>query len=164
MPGKYKTLILGVGNDILMDDGIGPRLVNDLSRELQIPGAEFKSACVGGLELVESIQGFQRLIIIDAIKTDNGIPGAVYYFNQDTYSETLHLSNLHDISFLQALKLAEILGMMVPEAIHIIAIEIKEDKIFGSEFTPELQAKYHEIKSKIQTFLDSLTTNEIVKQ
>jgi hydrogenase maturation protease len=164
MSKKYVTLVLGLGNDILMDDGIGPRLVNDLSRECSLAEIQYKSASVGGLELVELIQDYQQLVLIDAIKTENGVPGAVYFFNPDNFNETQNLSNIHDISFLQALKLAGILNIKVPQSIHIIAIEIKEDRIFGSEFTPELQSRYHDIKNQVKHFINSLSTSAVLKQ
>ncbi len=45
-------LILGLGNDILRDDGIGPRIVNHLSALIQDDRMEFKTAAIGGLELI----------------------------------------------------------------------------------------------------------------
>ena len=57
-----KTLILGLGNDILSDDRIGPELVNDLSEILDNPGIKFETASSGGLELMETIKDFKKVI------------------------------------------------------------------------------------------------------
>lgn len=150
-------LVLGVGNEILMDDGIGPRIVLRLAREFPSEVYDYKTASLGGLELVELIQGYNRVIFIDAIKTVQGKVGATYFFTPEDFKETLHLSNLHDISFLQALEMGRQMKLAIPEDIQIIAIEIREDTIFGEEFTPELQDHYEQIYDYIKKYLMEIT-------
>ena len=151
MTGRGKTLILGLGNEILSDDGIGPRLVHDLS------GMEFRSdisfdiASCGGLELMEYIAGYEKVIFLDSIRTTNGIPAEVYYFKPDDFKETLHLSNLHDINFLTALKLGKHLEMDLPEDLHIIAVEILEDMEFSEHLTLPLKKEYPTILNKVNS-------------
>lgn len=154
------NLILGVGNEILTDDGIGPRLVEDLRKESQDQNIEFATACVGGFEIIELLRGYDQAVLIDAIRTKDGIPGAVYLFGPDDFRETLHLSNLHDISFITALKLGEKLGFELPSDIRIIGIEIIEDEVFSVEFTQPLQERYPEILQEIR---DYLTQEKILK-
>lgn len=148
-----KTLILGIGNDILMDDGIGPKLVNQLKLSSLKDCYTFETACLGGLEILEFISGYTEVIIIDAIKTKNGIPGDVYWFTPEDFKETLHLSNFHDVSFLTALELGKYLGFLIPVKIRILAVEIVEDAIFGNEFSAQVQAKYEDIYNEILSYL-----------
>jgi len=144
-----QVLILGLGNDILMDDGIGPKLAMELRNSVNDPHISFETAAVGGMELIEMIRDYQQVIIIDAIKTKNGIPGSVYYLTPASFKETLHISNLHDISFLTALQMAKKIGIFITDKIDIIAVEIVEDRVFGSEFTPLVQEKYEGIKKNV---------------
>lgn len=144
-----KTLILGVGNDILTDDGIGSRLVTDLVKLINAPDVHFNTACCGGLEIVEYIKDFNRVIIVDAIRTQGGRPGAVYYFIPSDFRETSHLSNMHDVSFLNALELYGTLNLSLPDEIHIIAVEIAEDMKFSEEFTLQVEERYPEILEKV---------------
>ena len=153
---KNTTLILGIGNEILKDDGIGPKIVSRLAGELPASGFDYQSASLGGLELVELIRGYQRVILIDAINTGQGQVGDVYFFTPQDFKETLHLSNLHDISFLQALELGRHINIPIPEEILIIAIEIREDKVFGEEFSPELQNRYEQIYKLIKDYLKNI--------
>jgi hydrogenase maturation protease len=140
-----KTLILGIGNDILTDDGIGPRLVLDLQND-DFPGeVHFQNAFVGGLEILEVIQGYDKVIFIDAIITKDGIPGAIYHFRPEDFRETLHLSNLHDANFLTAMELGKKLNMNLPDETHIIAVEIVEDRVFCDQFSTEIKKRYNEI-------------------
>jgi Ni,Fe-hydrogenase maturation factor len=60
------------------------------------------------------------------------------------------LSSFHDTSFLTALKFGKKLGFKIPQKIHIIAIEIIEDRTFGNEFTEPLKRRYDEILSRVK--------------
>lgn len=145
-----KTLILGLGNEILSDDGIGPKLITDLSRMIVDPDLHFKVTTCGGLEIMESIPDFERVIFIDAIRTRNGNPGDVYYFIPSDFRETGNLSSIHDVNFLTALKLGNILEMNLPSDLHIIAVEIIEDLVFSEQLTPVLNEKYPRVLEEVQ--------------
>jgi len=148
-----KTLILGIGNDILTDDGIGIRLIEDL-RTMNYPkDITFLTITLGGLETLEIIKDYQKVIFLDAIMTENGIPGSVYCYSVNDFKETLHLSNLHDINFLTALELGKKLGIPIPDDIKIIAVEVIEDRVFGKELTPLLQQKYPEILGTVKQII-----------
>lgn len=146
-----KKLVLGIGNDILTDDGIGPRLVKALKERMPLPGVEYQATTLGGLDILEFIEGYDRVIFIDAIITRDGVPGSLYEFTPEDFKETLNLSNLHDISFLSAIALGKHLDFSIPGVIRIFAIEIVEDRVFGEAFTPPVQARYESIIDEIHT-------------
>jgi len=150
---KTKTLLLGLGNDILTDDGIGPKLVNDLQNELSKENFDFLNVCVGGLELLDHMLGYDTVFILDAIQTEHGQPGDVYFLSTKDFKETSHISNLHDINFLTALKLAKKLDITVPSNIHIIAVEIIEDRVFSENLSPEVEIKYPKIIRKVKEYI-----------
>lgn len=153
---EKKILVLGIGNDILMDDGIGPKLVNGLKEKFPNPDIKYETTWMGGLDILEFIQGYQTVIFIDAIKTKDGIPGTIYHFTLSDFKETLHLSSLHDVSFLTAIEMGKKIGHAIPENIHIIAIEIVEDMVFGESFTPQLKKRYQEIFRLVSNYLHSI--------
>ena len=155
------TLILGLGNDILMDDGIGIRLCREMQKYFSDESVTFDTASLGGLEILEFIQGYNNVIFIDAIKTKDGIPGTVYYFQPSDFKETSNLSNLHDVSFLTALEIGKKLNMKIPESMHIIAVEIVEDLTFGVDFTPEIQDKFPEIIVQVRDIIDKILKQPI---
>ena len=157
---KKEILILGIGNDILMDDGIGPKLVAELQKSIADPRINFLTASTGGMEMLELIRDYRQVIIIDAIKTKNGIPGTVYHLTPTGFKETLHISSFHDISFLTALKLAEKLKMNIPRQMDIIAIEIIEDLTFGSEFSSVIRDKFPAIYQEVLTEVIRLIGSE----
>jgi len=153
---KNKTLILGIGNNILTDDGIGSRLTGDLISMINHPDIEFNYACCGGLEIVEYIKDYGKVIFIDAIRTAEGKPGDVYYFVPSDFRETSHLSSLHDISFLTALKLSDNLSPGLHVDLHIIAVEIIEDMEFSEELTPQLNEKYPDILQQVHKIVKGI--------
>ncbi|MBA4407830.1 MAG: hydrogenase maturation protease [Bacteroidota bacterium] len=161
MGKKTNTLIIGIGNDILTDDGVGPRLCDFLKEEFKNTSVNFEKLNVGGLEVLEFIQGYQTVIFIDAIKTHDGRVGDVYLFTPGDFRETLHLSNLHDTSFLTALKLGGLIGFKIPERMYIIAVEIKEDMVFSEHFTDDLACKYKEIKNEVVAIINRLIPQEV---
>jgi hydrogenase maturation protease len=154
---NYHTLVLGMGNDLLTDDAIGPKLTWRLEKSVKLEGVKFDTAFVGGLDILDLIKDYKKVIFIDAIKTKGGIPGTVYIFNTNDFKETLHLSNLHDVSFLTAIELGKNLGLNIPPEISIIAIEIKEDLVFSEHFTAEIEARYEEIYKKTKKYLLSMS-------
>ena len=153
---KGHTLILGLGNEILTDDGIGPKLVKDLGKASGLPDITFRTASLGGMEIIDLIRDHEHVIIIDAIRTKEGVPGTVYRLTPAHFRETLHVSNFHDISFLPALDLAEKMGIPVPEKVDIIAVEIIEDLTFSSEFSPEIAGKYDRIYFEVLKIVKEL--------
>jgi hydrogenase maturation protease len=147
------VLIVGIGNDILTDDGIGPRLVRDLDDIRFTPEVAFAEATLGGMELLDLVKDYHEVIFIDALKTGMTAPGTVRQFVPEDFEETLHLSNIHDLDFLTALELGRRTGMQVPASVSIIAIEIVEDRVFSREFSPEIQAAYPEILKTVRELL-----------
>ena len=105
---------------------------------------------------MEYIKGFKKVILIDAIRTGDGEPGEVYYFKTSDFRETCHLSNLHDINFLTALKLGKQLELDLPEDLHIIAVEIVDDMVFSEELTPPLKEEYHSISEKVYSLIKKI--------
>lgn len=152
MATDQSLLILGIGNSILSDDGIGIKLIEDLQNEFKHPLIHFKTACTGGLEIVEMMQNYNDVFIVDAIKTPDGQPGNIYYYTVDDFKETLHISSFHDISFLIALQFMKRSGLKVPENIRIVAIEVVEDSYFSENFSSEIQKQYKNIGDKVRSY------------
>lgn len=147
-----KLLVLGMGSEILMDDGVGSRLANKLREENLPQGFHVETSNIGGLELLEIIRDYDQLIILDGMRGGSKV-GDLYFFSPENYRETLHLSTKHDASFLNALKVGEQLGYNLPRNIDIVGIEVEEDRCFGEYFSDKLEERiiyiYNEIKKLV---------------
>ena len=148
-----RTIILGMGNPILCDDAVGIRLARDFSAQVQRrAGVDVVEECsVGGLNILDLVTGYDRLIVFDSIKTVNGLPGAWYSMTGETFKETMNLANVHDANFTTALELGRRLGSHIPspENIHIFAIEVVDNATFSESMTPELESAYPEYSREI---------------
>jgi hydrogenase maturation protease len=154
-----KTLILGLGNPILSDDGVGIEIADRIKRELrnkkfasfreQNGNVDVMEASIGGLGLLDIIVGYRRLIVIDAIKTKGGKPGALYKLKVDDLRTTIHISSLHDVNFATAINIGRKCGLNIPERIDIYAVEINDNSTFGERCTPEVKKAIPGVVKKI---------------
>lgn len=137
-----KTLVLGLGNPILTDDGVGIYVVRQAAASWSGDGVDFKEASVGGLRLLEVIAGYERLILVDAICAQDGLPGEVTWGHVSDVPTPRHASSTHDLSFTGALALGRGLGLTLPddEAIFIVAIQADDVLSFGEQPTPPVAA------------------------
>jgi hydrogenase maturation protease len=135
-------LVLGLGNPILSDDGVGIHVVRAVAARWTGDGVQFQEASVGGLRLLEVIAGYDRLILVDAIQTPDGTPGHVYHLTPDDLRKSLHAGSTHDLSFEGALAWGRRMGMALPpdDAIRLIAVEAEDVLTFGEALTPAVAA------------------------
>lgn len=140
-------LVVGLGNPILSDDGIGWRVAAVVrewlaKHELHDCGVEVKEVAVGGLSLAEMLAGYERAIIVDAIMTGQGVPGAVYHFELADLPGTLNTASAHDTNLATALRALRRFGADVPQddAIHIVAVEAQDVWTFSERCSPPVEA------------------------
>jgi hydrogenase maturation protease len=132
------TLILGLGNPILTDDGVGIHVVRAAARNGAIKGVTFAEASVGGLRLLDLLSSYERVILVDAIQTSDGQPGAIYRLGPGDLRASLHAGTSHDLSLPATLALGRRLGMKVPrdDGLIIVAVEVEDALCFGETCTP----------------------------
>lgn len=144
-----RTLIIGVGNPILKDDGVGIHAVRELKKTLT--GVDFLEESVSGLELIEQFRGYDRVVIIDAVKTQDGVPGEMYHLSPDDMP-TLHGLSPHDADFRTALEYGKRFMGVMP-AIEIFGIEVENVTEYGETLTAEVERSLHAIVEKIKDAL-----------
>jgi hydrogenase maturation protease len=138
--GRMKTLILGLGNPILSDDGVGNRVALELEDKLaQRQDVTVMETSMSGLSLIDLLAGYDKAIIVDAIQTAEGKAGQIYRLTSDAFNNTRHVSSPHDVNFATALELGHKLGIAMPKQIVIYAIEVDDISSFGEEFTPKVK-------------------------
>jgi len=133
------TLILGIGNLILTDDGVGIKIAQKLNEER--PELEVVETGEAGLTLLDLIVGYDRLIIIDSIKTGQGKPGQVYKLELEDLKPAMDFSSSHGIDIATAFKLGQRLGYKMPKSVSIYAVEMKDNTTFGERCTEEVEER-----------------------
>lgn len=142
---QKKTLILGLGNPILTDDGVGVLVAESVrSRLPKDTHIDITELSVGGLTLMESMIGYDRVILIDAFQRlgDNN-PGVVHRMSLEdlrSISPTQHSASPHDASLVTALETGQRMGLPLPKDITIFAIEVENVMDFSDQPTPSVAA------------------------
>ena len=139
-----KTLILGLGNPILTDDGVGVLVAEEVrSRLPEDTAVDITEVSVGGLTLMETMIGYDRVILVDAFLRLDGCPGKVHKMTLDdlkSISPTQHSASSHDASLVTALETGRRMGLPLPEDITIFAIEVENVMDFSDQPTPAVAA------------------------
>ena len=136
---KMKTLILGLGNPILTDDAVGIRIAEELEQEF--PDLAVTATSEAGLSLLEQVIGYDRLVIIDSIKTEKGKPGELYKLELEDLKPTADFSSSHGVDIATAFKLGEGLGYKMPKQVSIYAVEIRDNTTFREKCTQEVEER-----------------------
>jgi len=141
-----KTLVLGLGNPYLSDDAVGLRLAAALCRQLTAyPDLDVVEDCsVGGLDLLDVLHGYQRVIVLDSLRTRGGTPGEWHHFTAEVLRETVHLAGVHDANFATVLELGYRLGLPLPDPadIHVFAVEAADERTFSERMSPALERRF----------------------
>ena len=139
MDGKTKTLILGLGNSLLCDDGVGIYIAAELKNRINRPEITVMETGVAGLSLLDLLVGHDKAIIIDAIQTTDGKAGQIYRLDPKAFDTALHTASAHGIDFPTALEFGRKLGLHLPQQIVIFAVEASDVNTFNEECTPEVR-------------------------
>ena len=136
-----KTIILGVGNQILGDDGVGIHVSDELKKRINDPNITIDDAVTGGMNLLELLLGYDKAIIVDAVKSNEGEVGEVKRIPLDSFS-TMHSCNPHDVSLIEAIEVAKKMGeKRIPQEIIVIGIIMKEIPCeFGEKLSEKIEA------------------------
>lgn len=127
-----RTLVLGVGNPILSDDGVGVHIARML-KERKIKGVTVEELAASGLELLDEVRGYDKVIIIDAIQTKGGRPGDLHILDEKDFERAVHGSSPHGINIATALALGrKLVPHEMPRQVVFFAIEA-EDLVNVSE-------------------------------
>jgi hydrogenase maturation protease len=131
-------LVIGLGNELLADDGVGIRVVRELKRRLHSDAITFEELAVGGLQLLDYMAGFKQCILIDAVVTGTHQPGTIYRFIQTPGGESIRLSSSHQVDLSQVLALGKILEADIPDTIIVYGIEAGDTMTFTEQCTHEV--------------------------
>lgn len=134
-----RTMVLGLGNPILADDGVGIRVAQEIGEKLSDPQITIAETSEAGLSLLDSIAGYDRVIIIDAIQTDGGKAGRTYRMEPEDFCSVKHLSSPHQMNLITALELGKMLDLAMPQEITVFAVEAKDVTSFSEKCTPEVE-------------------------
>jgi len=134
MSTKPRVLVLGLGNELLGDDAVGIIVTRELRKQLSkylSHKASFVATNSFGYALLDLIEGYDRLIVIDSMKVAPDEVGSIHGFDLDDLpSGTL---SPHEISLKDLISIGRHVGLKMPSDVKVIAIGVEGDYFQLSE-------------------------------
>ncbi|MDU1906198.1 MAG: HyaD/HybD family hydrogenase maturation endopeptidase [Dysgonomonas sp.] len=145
-----KTLILGVGNLLLKDEGVGIHAIHALEKEDMPSGVDLLDGGTGGFHLISWLENYERIIMIDAT-LDNNPPGTVRVIRPKYASDFPPLMSAHEIGLRDMLEIMQLTDQM-PE-VHLIVISAADISEVGMNLTPEVQKSIPQVIEYVKNII-----------
>jgi hydrogenase maturation protease len=152
---ERRILILGLGNPILSDDGIGLLLTKRL--EGKLPGVDIASITLAGLELLDILAGYDHVFLIDAATGTGGEHGEMKEISDGTGA--LHLFTSHGVNFFEILRIGRDSGVKMPEPAAVFGIEIGNATDFGTSLSPALLSALPSLEAAITARIEQIISS-----
>lgn len=151
-----KIVVLGVGNILLKDEGIGVRVVEELERRYDFPEeVQVVDGGTQGLWLLSTIQRAEHLIVVDAVAA-GGEPGTLYRLEWEDIPKGLRIKqSAHDSDLVEALNLCSLLDQ-APKSVVVIGVEPADIQPYGLDLTESVAAKMEDLIGRVLSELKSL--------
>ena len=137
-----KKIVIGLGNPILGDDGVGWKVAEEVKKRLpEALSVDVEFLSLGGISLMEHLIGYDKAILIDAFKSDEARGSVLVMHLEDlpNYS-AFHTTSMHDTSLQNAIEMGRDMGAKLPQHIMIVGIITEQNFEFSEILTPEVQA------------------------
>ena len=144
-----RTLVIGVGNLLRTDDGVGIHVINRLTK--LHPEINTFDAAMGSIEILEAMKSYDRVVIVDSIET--GVePGTIYRVNLASGEKPPVITHSHGTDLLTVLELGhQLYGDEMPKEIILIAIEAEDTTTISDKLTKRIQKATDDV---LQNILD----------
>ena len=155
-----RTLLLGLGNELYGDDGIGIHIVRKIKEEspyrLMGPSSQddicMEECSLSGLALLDLIIGYDRVILVDTIKSESPCPGRIHLLEEGDIRAVPGPSP-HYVSIPQMVEIGRRLGLHMPSRIQVVAVEAKNIYHLGEGLSPEMEEKLPAIIREVRLLL-----------
>lgn len=142
-------LVLGIGNLLMKDEGIGIHIIRRLSSEI-LPGTDLMDGGTGGLHLLGPIQSHRKVIVIDA-SLDEFPAGTVRVLHPKFAMDFPRQLSAHEIGFKDLIDAATISGKL-PE-MHLVAISVKDFGEMSMDLSPEAEEAIPEAIARVMELI-----------
>jgi hydrogenase maturation protease len=149
----HRCLVLGIGNVLMGDEGIGVRVVEVFEREPLPPGAAFLDGGTGGFHLLGAMQEAQEVVLVDAT-LDGRSPGAVERLQPRFSTDYPSTLTAHDIGLKDLLDAMYLLGN--PPRITLFAVSIPPPTGMSTELTPDLAVLVPGIAARVRAEVERI--------
>ncbi|MBK8087877.1 MAG: hydrogenase maturation protease [Chitinophagaceae bacterium] len=159
MSEPKSILILGIGNYLMGDEGIGVHLAEQLTKEELPPNVSVLDGGTGGFHLLEYFEKHDIVILADAT-LDGNIPGTIRLIKPKFAKDFPQAMSTHDIGLKDMVSALQLLGTM-PE-IHLFVVSIESIQQQGIELTDDVRKILPQLKNQIRELVERLNKRQPV--
>ena len=145
-----KTLIIGLGNAILKDEGVGIRIADEISKLIGThESVKVIKTSWAGLNLLDFFDAYERVVIIDSVRNYKGFDGEMHKLIIEELTNVRLNSFASGVDLKTTIELGKNLGRHIPGKIDIYAVEIKVGVIYEEGLSSRIEKKLPEYAARI---------------
>ena len=133
-----RTLVLGLGNEILRDDAVGLRAARRVAEKAG-EGATLALACAANIDLLPVMAGYDRVVVVDAYRSPTAVAGTPLHCAADELPAGFGYRSPHTLPFREMVALGRRLGLPMPSEISVHGLCVDDVFTFGEAFTPAVE-------------------------
>jgi hydrogenase maturation protease len=136
-----KTLVLGIGNTLLGDDGVGVYAARELAERISDGNVTVMDTAIDGLNLLDVIRNYERLIVIDAILDERAETGTIFRLTQDQIPPpSLSGASSHNLNLATTLNIGKsIFPGEIPGEVVVFAVASQNVDYVTEEMTANVK-------------------------
>jgi hydrogenase maturation protease len=148
-----KTLVLGLGNEFLSDDGVGIAAARSLKAELAGQDEiDVVESSLAGIALLDLFLGYDRAVVIDAIRTRRSPPGSLIELSPADL-DPIAAPSPHFTGLPEMLAVARELELDFPEDIRILAVEAEDLGTIGGGMSEAVELAIPRVVTRVRRWL-----------
>ena len=157
------ALVLGLGNDLVADDGFGPAVARACRRDLAgRRDVAVEEAAAAGLRLLDLLAGYRRALIVDVVQTGRVPPGTLLDLPVGDSGRAWTLGGSHQCDLPTALAFGRRLGFALPEEVAIVVAEAADLLTIREELSPAVAAAVPRARALVGAWLDREVSYSVV--
>ncbi|MFA5785961.1 MAG: hydrogenase maturation protease [Actinomycetota bacterium] len=153
-----RTLVLGLGNELLSDDAAGILAVRAL-REEMAGRADVVESSMAGMALLDVFLGYDAAVIVDAVCTGSKPVGTISELMPENLGRVLAPSP-HYAGLPEMLALVDKLELDFPKKLTIFAVEVADPYTLGGDLTEEVAQALGELRSRVRVQVERWAQEE----
>jgi hydrogenase maturation protease len=143
-----RTLVLGLGNELAGDDAVGVLVARAVREDVQ-DVADVVESSAAGMALIETLAGYERAIVVDAIVTGRNPPGTIVEMGMDEVGSVVAPS-VHQAGLSELAAVAARLGLGFPSRTRVLAVEVVDPYTLGARLSEPVAAALGELVRRVR--------------
>ncbi len=153
-----KVLVIGIGNILFKDDGVGSLVVKELAQHNKNANITFLDGGTLGLDLIAYLEGYDLLLLVDALDIGQQ-PGSIFYWEGEMLNNLNYQMSIHEVGIKDLLQAIKLMGINIK--VVLVGIQV-EDISWGMDLSEAVQEAIPYLKKEITNILDQYLSHQTI--